>query len=147
VAPLIEHELPNGTMEDIRNEAGRPVFTAYRWSGPHAPAPRFQDAGLTGTLHVQSRDGQPQVRTRADPSVAFRNLGALAGGLPLVARWSGELLAPIEGEYVIELYTDGAAKLEVDGQGLFGEPANQPALGTLSDRRHLLAGWHPIKLD
>ncbi|HEY3172820.1 MAG TPA: glycosyltransferase family 39 protein [Thermoanaerobaculia bacterium] len=78
-----------------------------------------------------------------DPAVIGPGLGAR---LPVRARWTGELQIPAEDVYTLEVRSDGAAWLSLEGRGVAavcskGEPVSVPVTLQLEQ------GWHPLQLD
>ena len=67
-------------------------------------------------------------------------------------RWSGELLAPADGQYGFSVHTDGQARLRIDGQDALtgcGSPdaAQSHIPDTAQGGATLKAGWRRIEFD
>jgi hypothetical protein len=61
-------------------------------------------------------------------------------------RWTGELFAPIDGEYTLLIRSDDGARLWIKDQLLLDEwKIGRPALH--KTQVFLAKGWHPIRLD
>jgi 4-amino-4-deoxy-L-arabinose transferase-like glycosyltransferase len=112
--------------------------------------PVLPDSGLLGS--VASADGTGTV-VRNERYIGFTDLLSWQDaspqggtGLPLNARWTGELHAPVAGTYQIVARTNGQLRLSIDGKTEVGTcPSNDVA--SVAFFITLSEGWHPIQLD
>ena len=107
--------------------------------------------GLNAEFFANTRlEGEP-VLQRVDPEVSFEWNNVSPGpGVPAEnysARWTGELIAPVEGDYRLGASSDGGYRLYLDNKLLLDDWAPHGERGiTLSV--HLQAGHtYPIKLE
>jgi hypothetical protein len=110
--PLLRQQLPHATFQSVDGPDGRPTLIAV--SVPAAPREPAQAGGLRGEVLVDGPDTLLAVE-RIDPAVAFRESDRLAGQRPYRARWTGTLVAEKAGPHRLEVFTDGAVELIVDG--------------------------------
>jgi hypothetical protein len=144
---LLQSLYPGGELRPIEHPPGRYLNTAYLVPVESASRPWPDGQGLARELRPEQA-GAPAV-PHLDRAIAFRDLAALspAPGQPFRANWRGELLAPRPGGYELELLTDGAAALRLDGRDVLQDAAQpglaRPLKGTIT----LEPGPHPIEID
>ncbi|MHC4252730.1 MAG: PA14 domain-containing protein, partial [Planctomycetota bacterium] len=107
-------------------------------------------SGLTGEyFEGHDRDPDKLKLKRVDPDVFFD----WGNGQPspevrrdnFSARWTGEIMAPADGQYVFHIDYDDGFILAIDGKTI-GEIWEQ-TVGSLSCEVDLRAGWREIRLD
>lgn len=113
-----------------------------------ALAPMKPGSGLLGAVAGSSDSIIPRV----DPYIGFAAAGlptvigpGLGAVLPVRSRWIGDLLAPTDGMYSLEVRTDGQASLAVDGIQVLVACSSMEVGSIVS--LPLTAGWHPIQFD
>jgi hypothetical protein len=105
-----------------------------------------------GLLRVSSA-GNSEPLPAVDPFVGFTGLTspglAGPGTSPqsiVRARWVGEVEAPRDGLYQLDVRAGGRARLSIDAQPLeVGCPGSEGKPTSL--QLQLAAGWHPLQLD
>ena len=125
-------------------------------SSPLSPQPQPQSTtnGLTAEYFANpSLSGTP-VLTRVDPDLNFVWNNISPGpGVPLEnysVRWTGELVAPVDGDYRIGASSDGGYRLYFDNKLLIDDWVRYRERGerTFTTLIHLQAGHaYPIKLE
>jgi len=108
-------------------------------------------SGLLASVPLDNKSASSLVRT--DPYIGFTDLlsrqwfGPSQGaGSPFRVRWVGQLHASLEGNYQLEVRTNGIARLSVDGATLVRAcpvPDPTPVAASIS----LTKGWHSIQMD
>ena len=140
--PLIQHLLPDARMESVPGPRGEPLLLAFHV--PPGPRPTTGAAGLRGEVTVEERD-QTMVLRRQDATLAFREARALGDGRPYHARWIGDLVIQTAGEYRLELFTDGAVELLLDGHTAIDAQTSPDPRSVRSDL-HLTPGPHSLEV-
>ncbi|HUS16248.1 MAG TPA: PA14 domain-containing protein, partial [Chloroflexia bacterium] len=116
-------------------------------------------AGLTGGLSAEvwpgsppsglamadPSGGQPVKTRRNDPVWGFREDTVTFGNAPFFVRWRGTLNAPAEGSYTFQTSSNGPSLLQIDGQIVVNNPANN-SLGMVPGTVQLTAGPHTVDL-
>jgi alpha-D-xyloside xylohydrolase len=102
--------------------------------------------GLLGTYYRGSEWAPPVFMQRLDPILvaAWPEDEPMYG--PFSVIWTGELLAPVDGLYQIQINADDGARLWLDGrvlaEGMVPDTAN-----VIRTSMKLTAGPHPIRID
>jgi hypothetical protein len=140
--PVFEARLPGASFRPVLGPNGDlALLEAIIPAASDAPR---GDVGLRGELIVEDRD-RTIVEPRQDAAVAFREASRLSGGRPFRARWQGSLIVDVAGAHRLELYTDGAAELLVDGVTVV-EGRTAPNPRSLRGEKRLAAGPHTLEL-
>src|SRR5579864_1661174 len=108
-------------------------------------------AGLSAEYFANTKlSGEPAMK-RVDQAVNFEwNNISPAPGLPqgnYSVRWTGELVAPVDGDYRLGVDTDGGSRLFLDGKKIVDDwaPHGERSMTTLV---HLQAGHaYPIRME
>ena len=121
-----------------------------RTPNPHAGGPDSQ-AGLTAEFFSNPDLAGAPVFKRVDPVLNFEwTFVSPAPGVPadrFSARWSGELVPPVDGDYRLGISTDGGGRLYFDGKLFIDDWAPHSERG-LTKLVHLQAGHaYAIRLE
>ena len=102
--------------------------------------------GLQGTYYRGSEWAQPVFMQRIDPMLvaAWPEDEPMYG--PFSVTWTGELLAPVDGVYQIQINADDGARLWLDGRVLAEGMAPDTA-NVIRTSVKLTVGPHPIRID
>jgi hypothetical protein len=104
----------------------------------------FLGADILGTNASQTVSGIPAPVSDADPEV--QPLAPLTGGGGLI-RWEGEVLTD-EGNYMMELHTDGHGLFIIDGKQLITICNNNPGEQVVGrELIRLTSGVHRVRVD
>jgi len=135
----------------IAGQALVPVPRKYLWSGPGTT--------LLGEVRPLVGDpwgpipsdapggGSPVIMRRIDGFLGFRDApNALSGGAPLMAVWSGTLLAPQTGLYAFDVFSNGGSMVTIDGQMVVDNRQNDFNAHNANGQVNLTAGPHRFEL-
>jgi hypothetical protein len=159
---LLANLYPGGKREIISDAQGKPFAGAFwvsaeeiaanqaLWSGSptglrrrYYLVPRGRD--LLGESDLQVSEAQPE-RERIDRVLHWRNInGAIEGGERLFAVWEGSLQLREGGAYELDLDTDGAGSIWVDGK-LIGGRRVPGSMLRLPATVQLDPGAHPLEV-
>jgi hypothetical protein len=100
------------------------------------------------SFEIRPADSDKVSARGVDRVVASRlmNSRAPVADKPFVAAWRGQLVAPSNGSYQLELVTDGEATLQVDGGTVLTTEANPGRLTQRAVGINLTAGAHTLEL-
>jgi beta-glucosidase len=156
VSPLDAISKRVGSHTTVRYTAGmppvnlgpQPAVPSYALQ-PAGSAPGVQ--GLTASYYPNTTESGTPVLTRTEPWIDVDyHLVPPVAGLPANSwsvRWTGSLVAPVTGDYTLNLTSRGAATLALDGSTLIKGGGNFPS-GTTSAKVHLDAGVpRPVQVD
>lgn len=141
----------------IRQEPAAPdMLSTLHWrrhDGTVEPVPAqffFRSAppthGLLGRYYQgEAWAGEP-VFTRVDPVLLFAWPEAEPWPAPFSVRWTGSLLAPRSGVYLLKLAADDGVRLWIDDV-MAGEATTPDAANLLEAQVELAAGAHRIQID
>jgi 4-amino-4-deoxy-L-arabinose transferase-like glycosyltransferase len=115
--PLARAYYPQAQVTETRLPNGDVVLTTLVVPPGATASPPA--TGLRG--EIRPPGGAP-VQARYDPALAFIRLHELAGGKDYEARWEGRLRPPQGGRYTLEVVTDGAVTVRLDGVPVIAEP-------------------------
>lgn len=102
--------------------------------------------GLRGAYYQgELWEGDP-VFTRVDPLLLFAWPEAEPWSGPFSVRWTGQLAAPVAGEYRFQLQADDGVRFWVDGR-LVGESVTPDAFNVVDVRVMLEPGLHDVRID
>ena len=147
----IRERFPKAT---INSAIGSPLTETRALAVPSAvlrPSSGNSQAGLAGEYFANTElAGQPAFH-RIDSAVNFEWMFVSPGkGVPadnFSARWTGELVAPVDGDYRLGVGSNGGARLYVDGKLFVDDWAAHGERG-LTKTIHLQAGHaYPIRLE
>jgi 4-amino-4-deoxy-L-arabinose transferase-like glycosyltransferase len=138
---------PNDTLALQWEHAGSPLAPVdrnYLYAGP--------TGGLAGEVWSAQADTSlevlehtpPRMR-RSDPFFGFRVATVALDEVPFVARWTGSLIAPTEGNYTFETLSNGPSTLLVDGQTVLSNSTNSMTQ-SVAGATDLTAGRHAVDL-
>src|SRR5262249_50879687 len=117
----------------------------YTLSVPPGATPAIPpEAGLRGEIRPV---GDAPIISRHDPALAFMRLGELAGSAEFTARWDGRLRPPGPGDYQLEVGTDGAITLTLNGVPVVADPAITTAARTLTGTASFAATDYDFHLE
>lgn len=105
-------------------------------------ATQNRGVGLFGLVQMPGRPAQHRLdRTLATCCLREE---VLAEGRPYTVTWTGNITAPVSGQYGMSLFAQGEATLRIDGQTIIrtDSPSDTPITGTLN----MSAGAHPVQL-
>ncbi len=102
--------------------------------------------GLTGAYYRgELWEGEP-VFTRIDPLLLFAWPEEEPWPAPFSVRWTGQLTAPVAGNYRLQLHADDGVRLWIDDE-LVGESVQPDAVNLIDVQRGLDAGPHDVRID
>ncbi|MGA9350866.1 MAG: PA14 domain-containing protein [Anaerolineae bacterium] len=134
---------PDAQVDTVSDPAGEPIFHAVRVD--KADVERI--FGLTGRYYRGPNwQGQPFL-TRTDQGIVFEadwNPLPLEEEGPFSVEWNGTFFAPQPGEYELDLRSQGASWVSVDGQLVAGNRGDPSAGG--SGRVTLAKGLHSLEV-
>ena len=161
----------------VLTDSSVPLVKGYRINGQPFPAGvLFTDAacsqpGLKGEVFKNIKFDSEPVATRTDATVNFQwDEAQPLAGIPITqasVRWSGVLISPTSGEYILSLAAEGSVRLFMD-EKLVIDGLRKPAERTLSvplplnarqayklrlefaqtrPRAHIQFGWRPPGQD
>ena len=133
--PLLKDLYPGATVTPVERPAGKLVLTQVT-----VPAERAVEAWPAGqglSFEIRPADSDRVSARGVDRLVASRlmNSRAPVADKPFRAAWRGQLVAPANGSYQLELVTDGESTLRLDGRTLLTTEANPGRLTQRGRRR------------
>ncbi len=140
---------PHARGQVVMNRLNDPMY--FRVSIPAedvAAAAGQENAGhglLAEYFHGETWQGKPFLR-RVDPFLLFAWPEQRPVPGPFSVRWTGQLLAPQSGDYLLRLEADDGVRLLLDGV-LLGEALVPDQPNTLELHHYLNAGPHDIEID
>jgi hypothetical protein len=134
--PLLHAYYPQGHMEEVRWPNGQIVLYKFTVSPGSEPA-IVPTAGLRGEIRPV---GDAPVVSRHDPALAFIRLADVANSPEFTGDWEGRLRPPGPGDYQLEVVTDGAITLSLNGVPVITDPAITPDVRTLTGAVSFAAG-------
>lgn len=141
--PLLHQLLPDAHEQVEVGPNGEPLMLTL--TGRATTRPPAAGGGLAGTVTSDTRRGGPE-RSREDAALVFLEASRLGDGDPFTARWSGQLMIPTDGQYRLELYTDGRASLRLRDEVLVSGSA-QAKPRSLAATVRLTQGSYPIEVE
>jgi 4-amino-4-deoxy-L-arabinose transferase-like glycosyltransferase len=102
--------------------------------------------GLLGTYYRGSDWAPPPMMRRIDPLIVFSWPTREPYKLPFSVTWTGELLAPADGEYAFRLHADDGVRLWLDGE-VVGTSLTPDSYNEISPRVRLSEGAHGVRID
>lgn len=105
-----------------------------------------QDHGLRGDYYLgELWEGEPAF-SRVDPLLLFAWSEQEPWPAPFSVRWTGTLMAPVDGAYRLQLNADDGVRLWIDGQ-LVGESVAPDTVNLVDTLVQLSAGAHDVRID
>lgn len=143
--PLLQRYYPTAAVATIQAQPDRTVAYALILAHADQLAATKPEGGLLGEVSDGATPPALTANARREPALVYRRLRALAKTDTYSGRWTGHLVVPQEGEYELEVITDGQVTLRLDGQVVIaGGTAGGPR--ALRHRLLLRAGAHPLEL-
>ncbi len=104
------------------------------------------DHGLRGTYYRGDNFQEPPVFSRVDPLILFAWPDPEPWFGPFSARWTGEIEAPVTGNYAFHLEADDGVRFWLDGRQV-GEAWVADTANRLDVNLELTAGRHRVQID
>lgn len=144
--PLLKELYPGGTATPVERPAGKLVLTQFVVPAERAVDPWPAGQGLS--VEIRPVDSERVSARGVDPAVASRlmNSRGPVADRPFRATWRGQLVAPTNGSYQVELLTDGESTLRLDGRTILTADANPGRLTSKVVGLNLTAGAHTLEL-
>jgi 4-amino-4-deoxy-L-arabinose transferase-like glycosyltransferase len=135
---------PDGKLTMLIGEDGNPFISAYAVDGPAREKMQHSVARYGASSQAIERSelrlGTLGERGEADDELAL----PAELSYPAQAQWSGGIVAPHYGKYVLELDAPGGGSLEIDGRVLLTVPPGAGAAGRVEVV--LARGTHIVRL-
>ena len=145
--PVIRELYPAGTNTPVERPAGKLLLTQVVVPAERAVEPWPAGQGLS--VEVRPAGSSSPSGRGVDRLVASRlmNNRAPVSDRAFGVTWRGQLIAPRNGAYQIELITDGASSLRIDGREVLKADATPERLSPRVVGLNLSAGPHALELE
>ena len=143
--PLLQAYYPTAAVATLQAPPDRTLAYTIVLSHQDQLAAVRPEGGLLGAVIDGAQPPALTANARRDPAIVFRRLRALTMTDTFSGRWAGALVVPREGEYELEVLTDGQVTVRLDGQVVIAE-RTAGGLRALRHRLLLRAGAHPLEL-
>lgn len=141
---LLRAYYPQAEFKEVKWPNGQTVLLTLTVPPAAQAMAQTPAGGLRGEIRPLA-GGRP-AQTRIDPAILFNELSAVARSQEYEAQWEGMLRAPREGEYELEVVSDGAIELRLDQQVLLADSGMPSGPRALRQRVRLDGNEHAVQL-